>query len=859
MALALPLERQVFLQAIPWAEFMNQIKLALRQLKLRPGLSFVVITMLALGIGATTAMFSLYHQILLRPMPVPEPERLVNLAAPGPKPGGGIQDLGLGNREAQFSYPMFRDLEREQSGFTGIAAYVDYLANLSFEGQPTSGRIYLVSGSYFEVLGLKPALGRLLGPGDDPRVGESAVVVLSYDFWQRTFGGDSTVIGKTLSVNGHSLEIVGVAPQGFRGTNIGVRTDVFLPLTLAPTAMSGLVGSRMFDADARQGYWIYLFARLKPGVTLDRAAAQLNGVYAGILNDVEAALLSGAQLPEGTLDRFRARQIAFSPGGQGQSTLAGQAAQPLTLLLGVTGLVLLIVCVNIANLLLARGAARTGEMAIRASLGASRGWLVRQLLSESFVLIAIGGVSSLVVAAVLVRFIASLLPVAIAIGLAPELSTTAMLFAAGASLVTVVVFGLVPALRVSDANPALAMRADASRSGGSRAAVRFRGALTTAQIAFSMLLLVLAGLFTKSLMNVARQDVGMDVESVVSFSVTPRMNAYPPAQLADYYDRVEETLAAQPGVLAVGSGGVPLLGNFALRQPFSVEGFDAAPGTDTTAAVAMVGTDFFGALGIPLRAGRTFTEQDAASSPPVAVVNESFARKFNVADVGTRAGFGTTTNFQLEIVGIVADAKFASVKGDFEPVIYLSRYQTAGGIQAMFYFLRAGVEPEALLTMIPRVAAEIDPDVPITNLATMTTTVNGNVYVDRLLSMLSAGFAALATLLAGIGLYGVLSYNVTQRTRELGLRLALGAPPARLRGLVLKQVGVMALIGASLGLVAAFALGRAAEALLFGMSARDPAVFGAAFVLLAAVVFVASWVPARRASRIAPTEALRYE
>jgi predicted permease len=835
---------------------MNHLKLALRQLKLRPGLSFVVIAMLALGIGATTAMFSLYHQILLRPLPVPEPERLVNLSAPGPKPGGGIQDLGLSNSDAQFSYPMFRDLERQQAGFTGIAAYVDYLANLSFEGRPTSGRIYLVSGSYFDVLSLQPTLGRLIRSGDDPAVGEAAVAVLSFEFWQRAFGGDASVIGKALSVNGQSLEIIGVGPPGFRGTNVGVRTDVFVPLTLAPTAMAGLVGPAMFDA--RQGYWIYLFGRLKPGVTLESAAAQLNGVYAGVLNDIEAPQLSDAQLPEGTLDRFRARQLEFSPGGRGRSNLEVQAAQPLALLLGVTALVLLIVCVNIANLLLARGAARTGEMATRASLGASRGWLVRQLLSESFVLIAIGGLASLILAAVLVRLIAGLLPAGIATGLAPELSATAMLFAAGASLVTVVVFGVIPALRVSDANPALAMRAEAGRSGGSRGAVQFRAALTTAQIAFSLLLLILAGLFTKSLMNVARQDVGMDVESLVSFSVTPRMNAYGPAQLADYYDRLEEALAAQPGVLAVGSAGVPLLGDFALRQPFSVEGFEAAPGADTRAAVAMVGTDFFGALGIPLRSGRTFTDRDEATSPPVVVVNESFARKFNVANVGQRAGFGTT-NYLFEIVGIVADAKLASVKGDFEPVVYLSRYQTAGGIQALFYFLRAGVAPDALLTMIPRVAAGIDPDVPVTNLQTMTTAVNGNVYVDRLLSMLSAGFAALATLLAGIGLYGVLAYNITQRTRELGLRLALGAQPSRLRGLVLKQVGVMALIGASVGLVGAFVLGRAAEALLFGMSGRDPLVFGAATAVLAAVVFGASFLPAWRASRIAPTEALRYQ
>ena len=579
------------------------------------------------------------------------------------------------------------------------------------------------------------------------------------------------------------------------------------------------------------------------------------------MNDVEAPQLSVAQLPDGTLDRFRARQIAFSPGAQGQSILAGQAERPLTLLLGVTALVLLIVCVNIANLLLARGAARAGEMATRASLGASRGWLVRQLLAESVVLIAIGGLASLAVAALLVRVIAGFLPIGVATGLGAELSPTAMLFAAGASLVTVVVFGLVPALRVSDANPALAMRAEAARSGGSRAAVRFRGVLTTVQIAFSMLLLVLAGLFAKSLMNVARQEVGMDIESVVSFSVTPRMNAYGPEQLADYYDRLEDELKTQPGVLAVGTSGVPLLGNFALRQPMGVEGVEVASGVDTTAAYAMVGTDFFSALGIPLRAGRTFTERDDASSPMVLVVNESFARKFDLGmEVGKRVGGGAApTTYPFEIVGIVADSKFASVKNAVEPVVYVSRYQTAAGIQAMFYHLRASGDPNALLAMVPRVAASVDPDVPVTNLKTMVTTVNENVYVDRLLSMLSVGFATLATLLAGIGLYGVLAYNVTQRTRELGLRLALGAPPARLRVLILKQVGVMALIGVSVGLVSAFALGRAAEALLFGLSGRDPVVFGGAVAVLVFVVFAASWIPAWRASRIAPTEALRYQ
>jgi predicted permease len=844
----------------------NQIKHALRQIKLRPGLSVVVILMLALGIGATTAMFSLYHQILVRPLPVPEPERLVNLAAPGPKPGGNAQDLGLGNREAQFTYPMFRDLENAQTGFVGLAAHVDFLANLSFDDRPTSGRGWFVSGSYFDVLNMRPALGRLIGRSDDPLVGEAAVAVLSHEYWQRGLGGDPSVVGKTLKVNGQTLEIVGVAPAGFRGTNMQVRADVFVPLTMAPVVNSGLSGPELFeDPRGRQGYWLYLFARLAPGATLERAATGLNGVYSGILNDIEWPALTAQQrpgqpIPAGMEEQFRARQIEFSPGAQGQSNLPDTAERPLTLLLGVTVLVLLIVCVNIANLLLARGAARAGEMATRASLGASRGWLVRQLLAESVVLIAIGGVASLGVAALIVRLITALLPVGLVTGLAPELSSTAMLFTAGASLLTVVVFGLAPAWRVSDANPALAMKAGAARSGGGRAALRFRSVLTTAQIAFSMLLLVLAGLFTKSLTNVARQDLGVAVDSLVSFSVSPRLNAYTPERLADFYERLEETLAAQPGVVSVGSTALPLLGDFALRQPWSVDGFETTAGANTTAAIGIVGNDFFAALGVPLRAGRVFTDRDVAGAPQVAIVNETFARRFNVTDVGRRLSGGTApSSYPFEIIGIVADSKNTSVKGETEPMVYFSRYQFAGAAQAMFYYLRAGVDPEALLATIPRVVAEFDPEVPVTNLKTLVTTVQESVYIDRLLSMLSAGFAALATLLAGIGLYGVLAYNVTQRTRELGLRLALGAAPARLRTMVLKQVGAMALIGAGAGLIAALALGRVAESVLFGMSGRDPVVLGAAVAVLAAVVLAGAWLPARRASRIEPTEALRCE
>jgi predicted permease len=494
---------------------MHQLKLALRQIKLRPGLSFIVIVMLALGIGATTAMFSLYHQILVRPLPVAEPERLVNLAAPGPgKFGGTYRDLGIGDGEAQFSYPMFRDLEARQTGFTNLAGHTDFVANLSYREQPSYSRGgAMVSGDYFGVLGLRPALGRLIVPEDEPQVGESAVVVLSYDYWQRRFAGDPNVIGELLTVNGQELEIIGVAPEGFTGTILGVRMDVFVPLSLRWLMVPTLGQYNPSNRFRFFNYWLYIFGRLEPGFTLEQANAQLNGLYRGILNDVEAPLLP-AQLPPEVAAQFRERRITFSPGELGWGPLRARAARPLELLTGVTALVLLIVCVNIANLLLARGAARSGEMAIRSSLGGRRLQLAKALLSESFVLIAIGGLASLLVGALIVRLISGMLPSNVSLGLA-TLSPTALLFAAGASLATVLVFGLVPAWRVSGANPGQVMNMQGTRAVSGRGSARFRATLTTAQIAFSMVLLVLAGLFTRSLMNIGREDLGVDVDSLV--------------------------------------------------------------------------------------------------------------------------------------------------------------------------------------------------------------------------------------------------------------------------------------------------------------------------------------------------------
>jgi predicted permease len=820
-----------------------------------------VILMLAIGIGATTAMFSLFHQVLVQPLPVTEPERLVNFSAPGPiRPGGVRSGDAVGDWRATFSYPMFRDLEARQTVLTGLAAHRDFEANLTYGTQTQASRGLLVSGSYFGVLNLKPALGRLIGPRDEPAVGESAAAVLSYDYWQRQFGGDPSVIDRTLIVNGRELTVIGVAPDGFDGTMLGWRPDVFVPLTLRwlmqPAAPR--------DADVRGSYWLFLFGRLSPDVTIEQASSSLNGLYRGINAELEAPLLTA--MSDEQKAQFIDQPLVLEPGARGQSYIPRAAVEPLTLLLGLTALVLLIVCVNVANLLLARGASRAGEMAIRASVGASRGRLMAQLVTESAVLAALGGFASLPVAAVTLALVTSLLPDPLAAGLAVELDASAMLFAAGASLTTVMLFGLAPAWQTSDMDLGQAAKAQASRSSGGRGTAQFRSALSTAQIAFSMVLLVLAGLFARSLANVARVDLGMEIDSLVTFSVSPRLNGYGAEDVQAFYDRIEEALAGQPGIDAVASAGAPLIAGSGMTFFLSVPGFEDAPGQDRTTQSNVVSPEFFETLSIPLLAGRGFTDSDIRSfvnasvfAANVAIVNETFARRFNLDDpLGTRFRIPFVHDTDIEIVGVVADAKYTGVKNDIEPQFYVPGRHFVDDTSLSFY-VRGGVDADTLVGMIPRIVADIDATLPVGDLITMQSQVENNVYLDRMITTLSAGFAVLATLLAATGLYGVLAYNVSQRTRELGLRLALGAAPGDLRSLVLKLVGRMAMIGIGIGFVAAIILGRAAEALLFALSGYEPLVLVAAAAVLLAVVFAAAYVPARRASRIAPMEALRYE
>ena len=833
---------------------MVNLNLALRTLFKSPFVTLVAIISLALGIGANAAIFSLFNQMLLRPLPVPEPWRLVNLAAPGPKPGSQSCNQA-GSCEEVFSYAMFRDLEREQKVFTTIAAHRLFGANLAYQGQTMNGEGVLVSGSYFPVLGVQPVAGRLLSPQDDQKVGESLVVVLSHAYWTSRFGQNPSVVGDTLVVNGQHLTIVGVAPRGFEGTTLGAKPQVFVPITLRGMMEPGF--NRFHD---RRTYWAYLFARLRPGVSIDEARTQLNIPYRSIITDVEAPLQKG--ISDQTLARFRARQVGVEDGRRGQSSVDGEAQTPLRLLMGVTGLVLLIACANIANLLLARSAARANEMAIRLSIGASRWQLITQLLVESCLLALLGGIAGIVVAQWTLDMIFSIMPTEAASTLQPRIDATVALFAAALTVGTGLLFGLFPALHSTRPDLLSTLKGQAGQPSGARAAARFRTTLATAQIALSMALLVAAGLFTKSLMNVSRVELGIKIDHLLTFGVSPELNGYTPQRSQQFFQRLEDELAAQPGVSGVAASLVPALGGSNWGTGVRVEGFEAGPDTDVHSMYNEVGPGYFKTMGIQLLAGREFQRSDALKAPKVVVVNEAFAKKFNLGRdvIGKRIGLGGGDGRPLdtEIVGFVQNAKYSEVRDEVPP-LFFGPYMQDERIGSMTFYVRTSVEPEGFLPNVRKVVAGIDPNLPLEDVRTMSEQVKENVFLDRMISTLSAAFASLATLLAAVGLYGVLAYTVAQRTREIGLRMALGAAPGRVRRMVLGQVGVMTAIGGAFGLLAGALAGRGASALLFEMKPYDPFVLTVSAILMALVAFGAGFIPAHRASRVEPMRALRYE
>jgi predicted permease len=832
---------------------LNDVRYALRGFALRPVFAVVVVATLAVAIGANVTVFALYDQLMLRQLPVSRPGELVNLAAPGPKAGFVICG-GQGPCDETFSYPLFRDLEKADGPFAGIGASKVFDTNVTFGDRTALASTLLVSGRFFATLGVGPELGRVIDSQDTAVSGEASVAVLSYDYWSTALGANPGVLGKTITVNGTPLEIVGVAPRGFFGTAIGERPQVFVPITLRWLSAPGLPPVH----ENRFADWVYLFARLKPNVSSEQAQAAINVPYHALINDFDA---STAPMRPDQIDAYRAKTLLLRPGAQGQSSAPTNARTPLAVVFAATATMLLIACANLANLMLARGAVRIGEMAVRTSLGASRRRLIGLLGVEALLLASCAALASLPIAYGLLQ--AAGLAIPRYLMAAPDLTLNVRTVGAafGIAALCTLLFALAPMVKLAATAPGPVLQANGARSFGGRAVGRFRFGLAASQIALSMLLLVLAGLFTQSLANIARIDLGLQTESLLTFGVAPNLSGYSAQRSARVFEQIEQELRQQPGVVSATASMVPLLANSAWGAALEVEGYEVPPSGNPATNMTYAGTDFLRTLGIPLLAGRDLSEGDSTDRPKVAIVNQAFADRYHLGANPIGRRFGTDSrNLDIEIVGLFKDSAYNLVKGPFAPMFVLPWRQSAqSGAQGMNFYVRTAQAPDALLAAIPRLIAQVDPNLPAMNIETLSTQVRKNVQTDWLLTAVSGALAGVATLLAAIGLYGVLSYTVAQRTREIGVRLALGAEPTQVRGMVLKQVSWMALIGVPLGIVGALAIGKLATALLYGLAPTDPVAFGAAAVLLAAVVLVAGYLPARRASRVDPVVALRSE
>ena len=831
--------------------FLHDIRFGLRQLWKSPGFAAVAVLTLALGIGANTAVFSLTYQILLRYLPVDHPEQLVTLMSPGPKPGLTNADW---DGAAVFSYPLYKDLRDRAPVFSGLLGRYALPVSVSGQGRTQLASGELVSGNYFEVLGVRPAIGRVFSMQDETAPGANPEAVLSYGYWSRQFGANPEILNKQLTVNGTSLTVVGVSRAGFDGEQVGSSPDMFIPITMKAQMTpnwDGLLSER--------DNWVALIGRLKPGLSIERAEAGIAPTYRSILES-EVPIVKISQKNE---ERFVSRKMILIPSSHGRPVLQSDTKQPLLILTGMVGLVLLISCANLASLLVARGEARRREIALRLTLGASRGRLVRQLLTESLLLAIAGGLSGIALASWAMHLIVGLISTNDS-GAGPraELDSWVMAFALGLGLVTTILFGLIPALRATRTDLQKSMKEQGAGASEGKTNVRFRKWMLVSQMALTTVLLVVAGFFAKSLLNLRDTNLGLRPDHMIEFSVAPSLNRYTPQQTATLATRAREAIAASPGVRSVSAASIPVLADDDSNSNITVEGYNAQENEDMHVQTNYVGPDFFATMGIPLLVGREFTDSDAGGGAKVAIINEKMARRFfpGKSPIGMHFAFGAGDNIHpdIEIVGVVKDSKHTNVRDAIRPFVYLP-YEQFSKLGQLTFYVRTSQDPRSMASTLRQTLAGIDGNLPVFQLKTFTGQLNDLETNDRVLSYFTLGFGLLASLLAAIGLYGVMAYMVARRTREIGIRMALGASQGNAQWIVVREVVRMGLAGLVIGLPVAYAAGRLVESQLYGVKAGEPLIFAAAATMLAIVALVAGWLPARRAAKVDPMIALRYE
>ncbi len=831
----------------------NDLRYALRTLGRSPVFTVVALVSLALGIGANTAIFSLINQVMLRMLPVREPERLVAFHTEGPpREGWDSRD----NDETGFSYPMYKNLRDRNQVFDGVIARTSVPVSVSYGKETERASAEWVSENFFQVLGVRPALGRLLSVEDGGAPGAHPVVVLSYGYWKRRFAANPAIVGEKININQHPMVVIGVEPAAFEGLLTGNNPDVIVPIAMRQEIFP--VDERPLDNVLFR--WLNVFARLKPGVSSAQAGAAMNVLFHS--TSIEELDHLKKTLGQRGRERYLAQKLELRPASEGINLLRSQWQTALVALMGMVGLVLLIACANVANLLLARAAGRKKEIAIRMAIGATRWAIVRQLLAESVLVAVAGGATGLMVANWTMSGLLGFLPEdATSDWLGARLDPQTLGFSIVLALVTGFLFGLAPALEAAREQAGSALKEQAASLASTNRQAHLRRGFIVAQVALSLVLLVGAGLFARSLFRLMRTDPGFHAENLLRFSVEPGLNGYDLGRGLALYRELQQRLAVLPGVRSVGATSFGPLGHGRRRDNITVEGYKAGDDENTTVSQDGASPNYFRTMGIPIVAGREFEERDRAGTQKVVVVNEAFAKRFARAGnlLGKHMAFGAGNVVpDEEIVGIVHDTKYGSLREEPEPFVWWPFAQEDQLDRATFY-VRAWRDESGLGPDVRRLIRGMDANLPVYEMRPMTVLIADSIYRDRMVAILASAFGALATLLAAIGLYGVVAFNVAQRTAEMGVRMALGAVPRDVLALVMKEVGWLVAVGSAIGLAVAWTLGRYVQSQLYAVTSKDPLVFAGAVLTLGVVALAAGFIPARRAARIDPIEALRYE
>ena len=828
----------------------QDLRYGLRALGRNPAFAAVAVLSLALGIGANTAIFSLMDAVLFKTLPVKNPEQLVFLER-----DGATSDMDIKGPNRGLPYSFYEQLRAQREMLAGVCAFRGSPpVNIVVDGQAELADAQMVSGGFYRVLGVNALLGRTINEEDDKVPGAHPVAVISYNYWQRRFGGDPTIVGKSIAVNGHPFTIIGVTPPDFFGVWVGETPDLWAPTMMYAQIRPDRSIKEYFN-DTQN-----VLARLNPEISERRVSATLTGL-------LQQSLLaaSGSQLSPEDRQSLRRQRIALAPASRGLSRLRAQFSEPLRILMAVVGLVMLIACANVANILLARATARRKEIAVRLALGASRLRLIRQLLTESMLLALAGGVLGLLFA----RWGSGFLLALVGSGLNPvflklTLDARVLGFTAAASLLAVILFGLAPAWRATrvDLTPALKDGARSSRGG---ARLGLSKTLVVAQVALSLLLLIGAGLFVRSLGKLKSLDAGFKRENVLLLSTDARLIGYQGRNIGELYQHLLERLKAIPGVLSASLASQAMLSGGVSRGSVTVDGQPARLSENTLRRAApnftpniLVGPEYFETVGMTILRGRGFTAQDNDGAPLVAVVNETFVRLYFDGEdpVGQSISFGPN-RVGPEIVGVVKDAMYMSLRERALPTFYRSYLQSL--LRETTFYIRTAEDPTHIIAAVRQAAHEVDANLPLHNIKTLTKQVDESLVQERLIGSVSSFFGLLALLLAAIGLYGILAYAVSQRTHEIGVRMALGAHRGDVLLMTLRQGMKLVLIGVILGLAASFVATRVIASHLFDVTPTDPVTFIGAPMLLLIVALLACYAPARRATKVDPLVTLRCE